>query len=62
MRVVNGITDRLKDVSAMPFCCLSIDADLRGTYSTKHDHSTQEIQLDQILILLWFHFNGYLNR
>jgi len=30
------ISERLDEVSAMPFFCLSIDSNLRASYSTKH--------------------------
>ena len=42
---MESIAERLEDVSVMPFCCLFIDADLRATYSTKHNiHAVGDAQ------------------
>ena len=60
---MESIAERLDDVSAMPFFRLSVMLIcIVYILLNKGMHSTQEIQLDKILILLWFRFNGYLNR
>ena len=42
---MESIAQRLEEVSAMLFCCLSIDTDLRAAYSTKHNiHAVGDAQ------------------